>query len=177
MRVLLLKKEKKKDSRSPIFWLYILACILCCFVCFNKHTRTRVQNFKLCCKFMFRQILSSNCLQIFKAPCGRKWTKGLPNVGHMLQCHLCMPSNSKSPSIFYSRHLKCSVCVVTYSILMSSSHVQKKHKCLTNLVCEIHCQCSIKFKPRPPTSLPYKPHSVTSEGGALKAQFDLLIPK
>lgn len=125
MRVLLLKKEKKKDSRSPIFWLYILACILCCFVCFNKHTRTRVQNFKLCCKFMFRQILSSNCLQIFKAPCGRKWTKGLPNVGHMLQCHLCMPSNSKSPSIFYSRHLKCSVCVVTYSILMSSSHVQK----------------------------------------------------
>lgn len=29
MRVLLLKR-KKKDRRSPIFWLYILACILCC---------------------------------------------------------------------------------------------------------------------------------------------------
>lgn len=24
------KKKKKKDPRSPIFWLYILACILCC---------------------------------------------------------------------------------------------------------------------------------------------------
>lgn len=46
MRVLLLKREKK-DRRSPIFWLYILACILCCFVCFNKHTRTRVQKLQI----------------------------------------------------------------------------------------------------------------------------------
>lgn len=29
---------------------------------------------------MFRQILSSNCLQILKAPCGRKWTE----VGRLL---------------------------------------------------------------------------------------------
>lgn len=26
---LVIEKKKKKDRRSPIFWLYILACILC----------------------------------------------------------------------------------------------------------------------------------------------------
>ena len=50
--------EEKKDLSSPIFWLDLLACILLLFVCSNKHyTHKCTKNLKLCCKFMFRQIL------------------------------------------------------------------------------------------------------------------------
>lgn len=75
MRVLLLRR-KEEGTVAVLFLALHFGLYSLLFVCFNKHTRTRVQKtFKLCCKFMFRQILSSNCLQIWKAPCGRKWTE------------------------------------------------------------------------------------------------------
>lgn len=81
------KKRKKKDHRSPIFWLYILACILCCLsALINIHAHV----------YKTSNCVANSCfgkfsLQIafkFKAPCGRKWTKGLPMLATCYSCHL-----------------------------------------------------------------------------------------
>lgn len=114
--LLLEKRKKTTTSAVLLFWLHILACILCLSALINIHDAHVYKNLKLCHKFMFRQILSSNSPSNLKAPCGRKRTKGLPTVSP------CMPSNSKAPTSVVSQ---CSVRVVTYFILMSSSHVQK----------------------------------------------------
>lgn len=107
---------EEPDDPAVLFGLYSLL-----FVCFNKHTHTRVQKLL---QIVLNSCLGKFSLQIsfkFKAPCGRNGLK-------VCQCwprapaSPCMPSDPRSPT---------SVCVVTYSILISSSHVQK-HKCLTN---------------------------------------------
>lgn len=91
------EEKKKKDHRSPIFWLLHFGLYSLLFVCFNKHTRTRVQNLKLCCKFMFRQILSSNCLQILRLLVEENGLKVCQCWPHATVSP-CMPSNSKSPT-------------------------------------------------------------------------------
>lgn len=126
MRVLLLerKKEKEKKGQSQSYFLALhfgLYSLL--FVCFNKHTRTSVQkNFKLCCKFMFRQILSSNCLEIEKA--------FLVEANGLKVCQ-CWPRATVSPrmpSNPFSTSLTCSVCVVTYFILFRSFLMSKNQQ-------------------------------------------------
>lgn len=125
MRVLLLRR-KEKGTVAVLFLALHFGLYSLLFVCFNKHTRTRVQKtFKLCCKFMFRQILSSNCLQILKAPCGRKWT-GWPIVGHMVQCHhACHPVPS--------HHLECCTCSDIIIEFLMTQNIRK-------LVSQIHAR-------------------------------------
>lgn len=89
LRVLLLKRKKKGPSRS-VFWLHILACILCCLsALINIHahvykTSNCVANSCLG-KFSF-----SNCLKL-KAPCGRTG----PRFGSVGPCSsvTCMCQN------------------------------------------------------------------------------------
>lgn len=82
---LVTEKEKKRAIEvrflASHFGLYSLL-----FVCFNKHTRTRVQNLKLCCKFMFGQILFFKLPQI-KGSLWKNRTK-VWQRWPVLQCHL-----------------------------------------------------------------------------------------
>lgn len=85
---LVIEKKKKKDRRSPIFWLYILACILCCLsALINIHAHV----------YKTSNCVANSCfgkfsLQIafkFKGSLWKKMDfKRFANVGHMLQCHL-----------------------------------------------------------------------------------------
>lgn len=102
------KKKKKKDRRSPIFWLYILACILCCLsALINIHAHV----------YKTSNCVANSCfgkfsLQIafkFKAPCGRKWTKGLPMLA---TCYsVTLHAIKFQITYFYSRHLSSALYV------------------------------------------------------------------
>lgn len=105
---LVIEKKKKKDRRSPIFWLYILACILCCLsALINIHAHV----------YKTSNCVANSCfgkfsLQIafkFKAPCGRKWTKGLPMLA---TCYsVTLHAIKFQITYFYSRHLSSALYV------------------------------------------------------------------
>lgn len=94
-------KEKKRGCRSfPDFWLfYVLGLYSLLFVCFNKHTRTRVKKKKATlsncvCKFMFGQKFSfSNCTTKKNLSKGSlmeekiKTDQRFARVGRVLRCH------------------------------------------------------------------------------------------
>lgn len=106
---LVIEKEKKKGPSQSYFLALHFGLYSLLFVCFNKHTRTRVQNFKLCCKFMFRQILSSNCLQNLRLLVEENGLKGLPMLA---TCYsVTLHAIKFQITNFYSRHLSSALYV------------------------------------------------------------------
>lgn len=109
------RKKKQTDCRSPTFWLYILACILCCLsALINIHAHV--------CKKQTLQIVlqihvSANSL--FKLPSkfkGSLWKKKdqrFADVGHVLQCHLACHQTPNHPPL-------CTSLITDF--LMSKKH-------------------------------------------------------
>lgn len=112
------------------------------FVCLNKHTRTSVQKLKLCFKFMFRQILSSNCLQIYGS-LWKKRTKGLPvDMCCYLTLHafkLISPSRSPHP-------------LSTQALCKYIPHFTRSPPTERLFFTPIHCHCNF-WEPSLPRSL------------------------
>lgn len=155
--------EKKKGPPWSYFLALHFGLYSLLFVCFNKHTRTRVQNFKLCCKFMFRQILSSNFLQILRLLVEENGLKVCQCWPHATVSP-CMPSNSKSPTLMLCM---CSDIFHPYEFLMS-----KKHKCLTIwcLNFTVDAASRVSLTPIKPTSF-----YCLYWGEGIKAQFDFSL--
>lgn len=98
MRVLLLKRKKKKDNRSPHFWALHFGLYSLLFVCFNKHTRTRVQKLQIVSQIH----VSANSLFKFSSNLRLHVEEGGLKVCHCwpyATVSPCMPSSSKSPSV------------------------------------------------------------------------------
>lgn len=171
--------EKKKKRTIVVlwfffFWLYILACILCCLsALINIHALV----------YKTSNCVANSCfgkfsLQItfkFKAPCGRKWTKGLPNVWPRATVSPCMPSNSNHLLIVGISQVLC----MCSDIL----HPYEFLSCPKNIVSQIGVRNSLSaasgLSPAPYKSLRVL---VISFGwgfffffgrGGIKAQFDL----
>lgn len=112
------KKERKKkqtDCRSPTFWLYILACILCCLsALINIHAH-------VCKKQTLQIVLQIHVWanSLFKLPSkfkGSLWKKKdqrFADVGHVLQCHLACHQTPNHPPL-------CTSLITDF--LMSKKH-------------------------------------------------------